>query len=569
MTNARRLLRLTKFGLPVEWEEQPFEWVRPRRFGVTRVYSKGPVAEMRVLADLTPLPGGGTRLTYDVSATPRNIVGWAAIPIQIGRISARAFAAAIRRYDESAASGPPPLYLPSEPEFPEGGRARLEALSKKLLQQGANAEILARLVALIEQADDLTLARTRSHALADYWELPRRAVLETLLWATRAGLFDLQWDLLCPLCRGASQSSFLLKEIDTDVHCEACNISFTANFERSVELTFRANPSVRKIQVQEYCVGGPGVTPHIVVQQLLRPGEKRTLGIQLEAGRYRLRCLEQEGGQFLVAGPDGPSSVVLRARIEGWTGDEISLSTNASLKFENGTASEQLFILERMRWSDQATTAAEVTSLQVFRDLFASEALRPGEMVSVGSLTVLFTDIRESTRMYRDIGDATAFGRIMSHFDVLREIIAAEEGAIVKTIGDAVMAVFRRPAAALRAMLRAQEILASVSETQRPLLLRAGLHSGPCIAVTLNDRLDYFGSTVNMAARLEGFSTGGDVIISASVYADPEVSELLDQSSGTLKATRFEMRLKGFDEDSFELWRVARSESAVRRGASS
>jgi class 3 adenylate cyclase len=91
-------------------------------------------------------------------------------------------------------------------------------------------------------------------------------------------------------------------------------------------------------------------------------------------------------------------------------------------------------------------TAAEVTALQMFRDLFAAEALRSGEQISVGTLTVLFTDLKNSTRLYREIGDATAFGRVMNHFDVLKQVIAEEDGAMVKTIGDAVMAVFRQPA---------------------------------------------------------------------------------------------------------------------------
>jgi class 3 adenylate cyclase len=213
------------------------------------------------------------------------------------------------------------------------------------------------------------------------------------------------------------------------------------------------------------------------------------------------------------------------------------------------TNREQMFVLERTAWNDQAATASEVTALQVFRDLFASEALRPGEQISVGSLTVLFTDLKNSTRLYREIGDATAFGRVLSHFDVLREAIAAEEGALVKTIGDAVMAVFRRPSAALRAMLNAQERLASPPTGMPPLTLKAGLHSGPCIAVTLNERLDYFGSTVNMAARLEG--------LSAAVHADPEVADMLYGPDAALRAEPFEMMLKGFDEESFKLWRVS------------
>jgi class 3 adenylate cyclase len=211
-----------------------------------------------------------------------------------------------------------------------------------------------------------------------------------------------------------------------------------------------------------------------------------------------------------------------------------------------------------MAWSDQATTAAEVTALQRFRDLFANEALRPGERISVGSLTIVFTDLRESTRLYRQVGDAPAFGLVMEHFDALQAAINAEGGAIVKTIGDAVMAVFRRPAAALRAMLNAQEALASPRDGAQPLRLKAGIHHGACIAVTLNDRLDYFGSTVNIAARLESLSSGQDVVISAAVHADPEVADWLDRPNPGLAAQPFQTTLRGFDQDYFELWRVSR-----------
>jgi class 3 adenylate cyclase len=197
-----------------------------------------------------------------------------------------------------------------------------------------------------------------------------------------------------------------------------------------------------------------------------------------------------------------------------------------------------------------------VTALQIFRDLFSTEALRPGEQISVGTLTVLFTDLRHSTRLYREIGDATAFGRVMNHFDVLKKIIAERNGAIVKTIGDAVMAVFRDPANALTAMLEAQKSLANPPENVMPLELKAGLHTGPCIAVTLNDRLDYFGSTVNLASRLESLSCGSDVIISRAVFEDPKVAELL--GSGHYAATPFETSLKGFEEEQSQLWRVSK-----------
>lgn len=566
--NARRRLRLTSFGVPIEWEEQPFEWVRPQRFGVVRRYFKGPIEELRVEAELTPVETDhdsesrrdattGTKLTYEVWATPKNILGAIAIPIQIGIISRRSFARAFREYDARAVRDTATSAPSAEVEFSPGGRSRLIEMGERLVAEGYDEDLVGLLVDRIENADDFAVARIRPYELAKHWGKSRRKVLELCLQATRTGMLDLRWNLVCPMCRGGEAKNSL-SELASDVHCDGCNIDFTANFEQSVELTFRPNPSLRDVDVETFCVGGPQVTPHIVAQQLLAPGARRSLNVRLEDGRYRLRTMNLPGFQHLWATPNAPCGIVLRGSSEGWTTGEINISTTCNLQLENTTSEEQLFILERTQWSDEAATAAEVTSLQSFRDLFASEALRPGEQISVGTLTVLFTDLKDSTRLYREIGDATAFGRVMNHFDVLKQTIAAEDGALVKTIGDAVMAVFRRPASALRAMLEAQERLANPPDGLLPLTLKAGLHTGPCIAVTLNDRLDYFGSTVNLAARLEGQSTGGDVVISNIVYGDPEVRELLSECPAGLSATRFTMALKGFD-DEFELWRVARA----------
>jgi class 3 adenylate cyclase len=117
------------------------------------------------------------------------------------------------------------------------------------------------------------------------------------------------------------------------------------------------------------------------------------------------------------------------------------------------------------------------------------------------------------------------------------------------------MAVFRRPVDALIAINEAQRALANPPEGGMALVMKAGIHTGPCIAVTLNDRLDYFGSTVNLAARLEGLSTGCDIIVSRAMYDDPEFAQLLE--AGKFRATPFDMSVKGFDEERFELWRVS------------
>jgi class 3 adenylate cyclase len=557
LRNARRRVRLKLLGMPVEWEEQPFEWVRPVRFGVQRNYSKGPIAEMRALAELTPTPAGGTLLKYDVSLRPQSLLGLLAVPFQIGLLGSRRFRRAFRKYDELALLATSPGAVQPGPELPAAAHNRVASIRERLLAEvDSDPAAVQQLTDFIQRADDFAVARIRPYELADNWELSRRAVLEACLRATRLGLLDLQWDLLCPLCRGPQQTGASLRDINCQVHCDTCRIDFTANFDRFVELTFRPNASIRTTDVRDYCIGSPERTPHVVAQQLLPARSRRELTLALEPGNYRFRALELAGEQAARVLNQGVSSADVVCSERGWPLDELLLTPRPTLTLQNETDAEQLLILERLAWGDQAATAAEVTALQVFRDLFSSEALRPGEQISVGTLTVLFTDLRNSTQLYRQIGDATAFGRVMNHFDVLKKVIAEEDGALVKTIGDSVMAVFRRPVSALRAMLRAQELLAMPAGGVAPLTLKAGIHSGPCIAVTLNDRLDYFGSTVNMAARLEALSTGNDVIISHALYDDPEVQDFL--RAERLQAAEFEMLLKGFEEERFALWRVSR-----------
>lgn len=559
LPNARIRARFFQFGLvPLEYVQEPFEWVQPYRFGVIRRYSSGPVAELRVLAELEPIPGGGTYFTYRVWSQPSNPLGILAIPFQIGMISARSFDRVFRRYDDLAWARQTFADLGERPVFAPGGQQRLENLRRTLREQGeVKPDLIDRLATLIATADRFALARLRPYALADQWGVPRKELLELCLLATRAGLLSFQWELLCPLCRGAKDTQPTLGGIRRQIHCDTCNIDFDVNFEQSVELTFHPNPAIRPVDRNVYCINAPSASPHVAIQQLLAPGEQRTVTTKLEPGRHRIRALELRGGQFLRVAADGEPEIGLDVSRQGWPTSEPVIAPEVTLDLENHTHEEQLVLVERLAWTDQATTAAEVTILQRFRDLFADEALRPGERISVGSLTILFTDLRGSTTLYREMGDAPAFGLVMDHFDVLKSSIDAEHGAIVKTIGDSVMAAFRQPVQALRAIMGAQQALAAAAGVRRPLLLKAGIHYGPCIAVALNGRLDYFGSTVNVAARLEQLSSGQEVVISEAVRQDPEVQEYLEGQRSRLLVEPVETTLKGFADERFAVWLVA------------
>ncbi len=575
ITNARRL-RARLAGLVIEWDELAFEWLAPVRYGVERTYHSGPVARMQMFCELTPRDDGGTSLTYDMRLTPSSLFGRLALPFSIGQQARATTERVFKKYDEFALAGLRASQLAPKPRLAAGATARLATAAHALITTAAQpASLVEKLTGHLATADDLALARIRPYALADDWCAARRDTLHLLLHATRAGLLDFSWDVICPHCRGAQKPQDSLAGLTALAHCESCDVDFTANFDQSVELTFTPNAAVRAVLRVDYCVGGPQVTPHIVAQQALGSGGRRALPLALVPGRYRVRAAGVAAQHAFRVAPGAPCALRLDLGVMSAVGlsgppfGEPAVAPDGELTVVNATDAPRLAIIEHIAWSDQATTAAEVTSLQLFRDLFSREVLRPGEQISVGTMTVVFTDLKNSTQLYRDIGDAPAFGRVLTHFEILKAAVAAEGGGIVKTMGDAIMAVFPRPVAALRAMLRAQRWLAHPADfmlpvnvtvppsSLKPLALKAGIHCGPCLAINQNDRLDYFGSTVNLTARLCGLCTGTDLILSAATHADHEVVAHLAESAAHLTLASEKTMLKGFGDEAFEVWRVS------------
>ena len=192
-------------------------------------------------------------------------------------------------------------------------------------------------------------------------------------------------------------------------------------------------------------------------------------------------------------------------------------------------------------------SGAELLSNQTFLDLFADETIVAGEGLAVRLLALLFTDLKASTELYERIGDLKAFDLVRLHFDYLRESIAANSGALVKTIGDAVMASFVDPLDALRAALDMQARIARLNADAGGELigLKVGLHAGACLAVTLNDRLDYFGQTVNIAARVQSLAGADEIVVTDDVLSLPGAAELV----AGLQVDRSAVELKGIAGD--------------------
>jgi class 3 adenylate cyclase len=174
-------------------------------------------------------------------------------------------------------------------------------------------------------------------------------------------------------------------------------------------------------------------------------------------------------------------------------------------------------------------TAKRLLTNQVFRDIYGTDTIDLDQRLKITSLTFLFTDLKGSTELYERVGDLVAFDLVRAHFRVLNEIVAAEAGAVVKTIGDAVMATFPTPDRAVAAALRMREAMRQLNDgrSREDLSLKIGIHEGPCLAVVLNNRQDYFGQTVNIAARVQALADSRSILATGPIVAHPQASSLL------------------------------------------
>ncbi len=547
----------SKFGpLKMRWQEFPFEWVQQDHFFVLRRFDKGPFKEIRP-GMIFSGSNGVTDVRVFLEAEPRNAFGkWIARYVMWPGVL-RKFQSILRGMEAYLLNKAPDPFWKTTPKGPIDS-ARLNALAQRLIQRGAANDLMKLLTAFIVEAPDLDVSAMRPFALADRWDKDRLQVLKMFLMATQEGLLDLSWEVLCPNCRKSKVSNGSLQGLTGQAHCEYCQIKFDAEFDRSVEARFGVNTSVRKVQRNEFCAGGPANTPHVLAQVLVKPGETRSISLNALGAPLKVRSPQIQSFsrvRVLDMASAGECAIKLKDGVITPASAEVKVG-NAVFTLRNDSAEERWFVIERETWDEAVATAAQVTSLQDFRDMFSSEVLAPGEDIAVRSLTFMFTDLAGSTATYHDLGDAKAYSMVRDHFVVLKEAIAKREGAVVKTIGDAVMAVFYAPKQALLAALDMQRGIRDWNASRNnanPIVLKVGLHEGPAIAVNADDVLDYFGTSVNLAARVEGLSIGGDIVLSDGVMQGLGDDKMLHEFSA--KREMLEAAVKGFPQP-VKAWRI-------------
>jgi len=548
---VRRLASARVGPVRVKWEEGFSEWQENRRIMQTRDFIGGPFRHFQAGTELYP-EGTGSRLVFTSEIECVGVLGLLAkLSGQITREGNRRLAAIEKLIAESDMPDHIPGAGPSEAAKP-AARRRLAALIDELGADPASHDLASKLSDYLLHAPVVALRSIRPLAIARFWHAEPAHVVELFLAAHRLGILAMGWDLLCPRCRGAKSRVEHLHDLPKGAHCGSCNIDYEREFTRNVELTFHPEPWLRPLPEGELCLLGQGTTPHVKFQAEVAARSNRSFASTLSPGPYRFRTVEAGGEADAEIAADGiiPQVTATGAGIVLAPGGE-----QGAFVINNDTDRPLFFVIEDRNWARDALTGERVISMPAFRRLCPEQLLRPGDDVEIGRVAIMFTDLQGSTKLYDALGDATAYRLVRDHFAYLSERVQRHNGFIVKTVGDAVMAAFYDPADAVRAALSMQDEVASFNHDRSDvgIVLKIGLHVGACISVTVGGLLDYFGSAVNTASRLEHQCRGGEVIVSAAVLSDPEARAALDDRPAI--------------EDSAELRGLAAPVRFVRVGA--
>lgn len=427
----------------------------------------------------------------------------------------------------------------------------------------------------IRFASESQIVRINPIAFARARNLPEQHVIDLFLHARKAGLLTMEWLYVCRGCGQVVESFTVLNDANEHFFCKTCLGHRDADLSDFVEVGFSVSPAVRAsrfhdpstltaeesadFSVSENAVNADSVPLRQIFKRdtmfvcYVEAGETRTINLMLESGHVGFSHgldLEVNAGK---AGPNDPVHCVYR---ENRVPEPILEVAPGPLEYHltNGTSSRfralALKIANPERWNVRLAdflSGSQLLSTQTFLDLFPSETVMSSGGLAVKRVTLLFTDLKGSTALYDRIGDMKAFNLVRQHFGVLRDVITANEGALVKTIGDAVMASFTEPSNAVRA---ARDMLTQIADYnaaagEEIIVLKIGAHCGPSLAVTLNDHLDYFGQTVNLAARVQGLAEANEIWLTDDLYGQATNSQDLKD----FEVDQLSVRLKGIDRD--------------------
>ena len=442
-------------------------------------------------------------------------------------------------------------------------------------------DALTGLEGFIRTADDYDLFRVNPIQYAGAVGLSEAEGVDLFVHAAKVGLFEMDWLLLCAYCPQVAGSFRELDQVHPRFQCEFCNALNDVALDDYIQVAFTVAGGVRdiafrhpeRLSVENYYLRynfsrgfkpPAGMTHEQLVAALSRgfadieAHQEQSFDFDVAAGRFEVLDLRHklllvffadgepaksqgtlvqlESGRAVVPDrPTGPRDMVLGDGRFAFRQTADVRPGRHTIRIENRTSDRGRFwflqypsgFVPHLVEYEPFLSGKRLLLTPSFGDLYKTQLVDEGESLTVSDMTYLFTDLKESTPLYESVGDVNAYFLVRQHFDILNKIIRERSGTIVKTIGDAVMAGFERPQDAVRASIEMLEELSRFNQrASRPLGLKVGLHRGRAIAVRLNDRIDYFGQDVNIAARVQGLADVNEVCISDSVMEAPGVRDI-------------------------------------------
>jgi class 3 adenylate cyclase len=460
-------------------------------------------------------------------------------------------------------------------------------------------DILSGLERFIRTASDYDLFRVNPIRYAFANSLSEAEAIELFVHAAKVGLFEMQWLLICAYCPQVAGSFRELDQVHPRFQCEFCNALNDVALDDYIQVTFTISGAVRDIafhhpemlSVEDYYLRfhfskdfkpPHGMTHEQLVAALSRgfadieADEQRSFEFDVTAGRFEVLDLSHklllvffakgesaepqrtqvrlESGRFIVPDrPTGPREMTLGDGRFAFRQTADLIPGKHTIQIENRTSNRGRFwflqypsqFVPHLVEYEPVLTGRQLLLTPCFGELYKTQLVDERESLAISDITYLFTDLKDSTPLYESVGDVNAYFLVRQHFDILNKIIRERSGTIVKTIGDAVMAGFERPQDAVLASMEMIEELSRFNQTSsRPLGLKVGVHRGRAIAVRLNDRIDYFGQDVNIAARVQGLARVNEVCVTEAVMEAPGVSDIVKGRS----ASRGYENLKGIGQ---------------------
>lgn len=460
----------------------------------------------------------------------------------------------------------------------------IEQLTSAARVCGSTPEFSCQFATALAQQSAAQLARINPLRFADAAGLDRERTLDLFVSAAHAGLFSFEWGLVCPLCGNIGSHSDSINEVTEDFHCAFCVRDLETLLDDTVEVTFALDASSwagfnRHADFAtnfRYSVSSSFLPleawlayhqRHTVADALLGIGESITLRYTPLPGELlRLYSLDLHSSVTLktadVAPSDTVQSLTFALKNNGF-GEQNRQIEPRPLEIQITNVSEErvwvqllrLVIPELLSISaigenhfGARLTGQRLLTNQVFRELYGLQRLIPDLRLRVKTVCLLFTDLKGSTEMYDRSGDLEAYDLVQKHFEILRAVVRQHAGAIVKTMGDAIMAAFPDPESGVRAAI---DMLAGIQQLSRDinpesLGLKVGLHAGSVLTIN-SGGLDFFGQTVNIAARVQGLAEAGEICLTDAVRLAPRCEDILREHGFTL--TSEVSRLKGVEQE--------------------